>query len=251
MLNLFRKRNPADSGSLRLYTVDFASFGEFDREALRQLIRKVACPGCLMLEVGSWLGTGSTRVFIEELQVVGGSLYCVDTWKGNPNVARHQDIVRDYDVLASFRQNVRKLDAEAFVHPVVASSLEAARVMQDHTFDLVFLDGDHSYAATCEDISAWMPKVRHDGILCGHDCEARVTVGNVQRYTQARDQDYVSGEGTPFLINHPGVILAVDSFFKSSVHLWAEESLELEGGQKGPATIWDLCVGPDSSPGLR
>ena len=42
-------------------------------------------------------------------------------------------------------------------------SLEAAAVLADGAFDLVFLDGDHSYEATRADIEAWLPKVRPVG----------------------------------------------------------------------------------------
>lgn len=37
------------------------------------------------------------------------------------------------------------------------------------TFDLVFIDGDHSYDAVKNDISNWLPHVRVGGIICGHD----------------------------------------------------------------------------------
>jgi len=48
-------------------------------------------------------------------------------------------------------------------------SLEAAPLFKDGYFDLVFIDGDHSYDAVIADIKAWIPKVRNGGILCGHD----------------------------------------------------------------------------------
>ena len=51
------------------------------------------------------------------------------------------------------------------------SSLETAPLFMDGYFDLVFIDGDHSYDAVTEDIKAWLPKVRNGGILCGHDYE--------------------------------------------------------------------------------
>ena len=35
--------------------------------------------------------------------------------------------------------------------------------------DVVFLDGDHSYEAVCDDIKLWVPHIKSGGILCGHD----------------------------------------------------------------------------------
>jgi hypothetical protein len=47
-----------------------------------------------MAEIGSWLGDGSTQTFLEELRnYPEASLLCVDTWRDNPNVRIHQEIV--------------------------------------------------------------------------------------------------------------------------------------------------------------
>lgn len=48
-------------------------------------------------------------------------------------------------------------------------SVVAAGLVSDETFDLVFIDADHSYRAVRDDIAAWLPKVTHGGILAGHD----------------------------------------------------------------------------------
>jgi len=49
------------------------------------------------------------------------------------------------------------------------TSREAAALMPDRIVDLVFLDGDHSYAAVKNDIQLWLPKLSDGGILAGHD----------------------------------------------------------------------------------
>lgn len=48
------------------------------------------------------------------------------------------------------------------------SSLAAKRV-KDHSCDLVFIDGDHSFEGVCADLKAWEPKIRPGGFLSGHD----------------------------------------------------------------------------------
>lgn len=48
-------------------------------------------------------------------------------------------------------------------------SLEAAKVMEDESLDLVYIDGDHHEEAVKKDILAWWPKVKKGGILCGDD----------------------------------------------------------------------------------
>jgi hypothetical protein len=48
-------------------------------------------------------------------------------------------------------------------------SVEAARTIEDESLDFVFIDANHTYDSVREDIEAWYPKVRKDGLFCGHD----------------------------------------------------------------------------------
>lgn len=48
-------------------------------------------------------------------------------------------------------------------------SCEAASLIKDATFDLVYIDGDHRPHAVYDDICNWVPKVRKGGIICGDD----------------------------------------------------------------------------------
>ena len=35
----------------------------------------------------------------------------------------------------------------------------------------MYVDGDHSYVGAMQDMRFWWPKVRHGGVLAGHDYE--------------------------------------------------------------------------------
>lgn len=48
-------------------------------------------------------------------------------------------------------------------------SLEAVKDIADKSVNFVFLDADHSEAGLMADISAWFPKVKSGGYICGHD----------------------------------------------------------------------------------
>lgn len=225
-----------------LYTAEYVAFSPFDRVALSMLIRQRAKPGCRMAEVGSWLGNGSTQVFLEELRGHNdSSVLCVDTWRGNPNVQRHQDIVERFDVFGTFRANVERAQSPVKLQALVSSSRDAAALIADGSFDLLFIDADHSYDAVREDVAAWRSKVSPGGILCGHDCEARVTPALEPRLRAHRDADTMAGDGTPFPTVHPGSILAVHEAFEGRASLFAEVPLQIPTGQ-GVSTIWFIQI---------
>ncbi len=50
-------------------------------------------------------------------------------------------------------------------------STAAALASPAHRYDFVFIDADHSYEGCKADIEAWVPKLKPDGLLCGHDYE--------------------------------------------------------------------------------
>ena len=223
-----------------LYTARYPSFSPYDSAALRQLVSGLP-PGFAVLEIGSWLGQGSTAVLLDGARRTRGTVYCVDTWKGNPNVERHQDIVRDYDVLGTFLQNVAASGGKDIVRTLVMSSEDAARIMRDATFDMVFIDADHSYAATRRDIADWLPKVKPGGYLAGHDCEGRVGEFGMERLKAGLDRDTIPGNDR-FREIHAGVVVACHEAFGDRHELWAETPIRADNGTTGRSTIWFLRV---------
>lgn len=176
---------PVKQISKPIYTGEYLSFSKYDRAALRQLVQRIDRPVKQILEVGSWLGTGSTTTIIETLRGEDDVLlFCVDIWRGSLNVQKHQQMVAQYAVFNTFMHNVRRAGGEAMVKPLVMSSLDAAAIIADASFDLIFIDAEHSYGETGKDIDAWLPKVRQGGILCGHDCEMRAEAVGLERLRQ-------------------------------------------------------------------
>lgn len=56
------------------------------------------------------------------------------------------------------------------------TSEQAVGLFPVHYFDMIFIDGDHTYEAVKKDYHLWKPKVRPGGILCGHDYHSYVGV---------------------------------------------------------------------------
>ena len=74
------------------------------------------------------------------------------------------------------------------------TSLEAAPLIDDESLDFVFIDALHSYEAVRDDLNAWVPKVRNDGIIAGHDYRWDGVQKAVHEFT---DQRGISGFFTP------------------------------------------------------
>ena len=51
----------------------------------------------------------------------------------------------------------------------IMDSQEASIGIEDNYLDFVYIDANHSYRGCYLDIKAWYPKVKPDGVLCGHD----------------------------------------------------------------------------------
>jgi Methyltransferase domain len=224
-----------------IYDGQMITFGDFDREGLRLLLDEIGRDPPTIVEVGSWLGTGSTQVMIEFVRRRGGRLHCIDTWEGSPGVDNHSKITSNYDVYETFRHNVRAAGGESVVTAHRLTSIAAAENWPGATVDMVFIDADHRFASAQEDIAAWLKKLRPGGVMAGHDCECRVTAVNRSRLDQGKNLDHITGE-PPFLVWHAGVILAVDAAFSGRARLWAECPLALPDGRRGSASIWDVTV---------
>ena len=141
-----------------IFRGEFIAFSEFDRSSLCKLIRRLDKKLLRIGEIGSWTGDGSTKTVVDELRESVGVLYCVDHWQGNPDVQKHRDLVSEFDMFATFRSHVSTSEANEFVRPLVMSSRDGAELVKDCFFDLVFIDGDHSYDETVCDIELWLPR---------------------------------------------------------------------------------------------
>jgi len=67
-------------------------------------------------------------------------------------------------------------------------STDAVRLFPDKYFDFIYIDANHSYEYVSEDIRIWMPKLKPNSLLAGHDYSRK----------------------------HPGVVRAVHEFFGKS-----------------------------------
>jgi len=67
------------------------------------------------------------------------------------------------------RQRFYTRAAQHQVSVLCMNTVAASMLFAEGSVDLVFVDADHSYEGVRDDIEAWLPKVRKQGWIGGHD----------------------------------------------------------------------------------
>jgi len=93
-------------------------------------------------------------------------LYCVDPWKAYEG---KNTTFTDQGLADACYQETVKCLAPYNATLVRKFSLDAVNDFALDSLDFVFLDGNHEFRQVVDDISEWEARVRHGGIISGHD----------------------------------------------------------------------------------
>lgn len=199
-------------------------------------MRRLVFAGCSLksgdariLEVGSWAGW-SAIVWAKALQDCkqkAGAVVCVDPWTSYLDLNANRAPV--YGAMAAatkrdaimrlFYHNVRTAGYAATVHPLRGASDCCLPMLRDAWFHLVFIDGDHSYAAVKRDLENASRLVCDGGLLCGDDLELQFQDLDEARLRENLHHDYPLDSRSKERF-HPGVTLAVWEFFGQRISGW-------------------------------
>lgn len=149
--------------TVNLTTYMRADHGPWAVDGLRDLLRSLPA-GLDAAEIGVYAGEGS-RLFMASGKVA--RLCAVDPWR--PFIQKTDDWESPWpweDVRAEY---LRWAAGQPDVVVYEMTSLDAASCFPPRSFDLVYIDASHDYAAVAADIRAWRPLVRPTGWLGGHD----------------------------------------------------------------------------------
>jgi hypothetical protein len=115
-----------------------------------------------VVEIGSWKGR-STSVLLGGCP---GLVLAVDNWTGHDPSSNGslEDTVAREDVYGQFMQNVGE---RGNLRVDIMSSVESAASRTGFHYDMVFIDGEHTYEGCKADIEAWLPKARK--LIAFHD----------------------------------------------------------------------------------
>lgn len=142
---------------------------DFELRWLLMAARKLR-PGCTWVEVGTWMGRSWACVALS--LPAGATIVAVDTFDGGMNepTLKSQAEERGGSVLWDFMKtydDVRNLRPDLQTRILAMSSETASEQVPGGSCDAIFIDADHEDVA--RDIRLWSPKLKPNGILCGHD----------------------------------------------------------------------------------
>ncbi len=125
---------------------------------LKDLIDENITDQTIICEIGSFAGVSS-----ELFSIYCKKIYCIDKWDAYYDVNSMEIMMEaenKFDKLINKYDNIIKLKM---------SSLEAVKLFPDEFFDIIYIDASHLYNDVKTDIINWLPKIKKNGIISGHD----------------------------------------------------------------------------------
>jgi predicted O-methyltransferase YrrM len=186
------------------------------RASINRVARQFLTKPCDALEIGTWMGKGSTQVWLQTLPA-GSSLMLIDAWR--PYIAEGEamaatagmDSLHHVAINTALRE-VYKSAANLAVSLVRATSKAFLPLLKDRSFDLIYIDGSHYYLDAKSDMQEAKRLLRPGGLICGDDLDTAPRDDLIALARQNLDGDLVVlPDGTAF---HPGVMLAVSEEFE-------------------------------------
>ena len=173
----FRQRLCLAKGGVYYFHIQTDATAE-ELVLLNKFARNISNRG-ILVEIGSYLGASSLVLSRANKK---NTLYCIDTWN---NDAMSEG---KWDTMNSFMHNTRHCKN---IVPLRMWSTEAINKIPEY-FDMIFVDGDHSYDGVKKDIDLYFPRLKSGGIITMHDSG---WAEGVQRVIKEDIRPNVSEEG--------------------------------------------------------
>ena len=87
-------------------------------------------------------------------------IYLIDTWSSKRYGQNKFELVRE-----KFSEEIKSKKIEI----LRSNSIDAAKLFQNNYFDWIYVDTDHSYSTTIQELNAYESKIKSNGFICGHD----------------------------------------------------------------------------------
>jgi len=105
------------------------------------------------VEIGVYKGIFSNYLLKEsELD----KLYSIDPW-------RNIDGSSNLWLAKKCRNKLKQYGNRSII--IETTSMDAVKAFEDESIDFIYIDGDHSYKATMDDMVSWLPKIKIGGCV--------------------------------------------------------------------------------------
>lgn len=138
---------------------------------LYDLISKYVTDQSNIVELGSFAGV-SSELFALHCK----TLHCIDPWLPywEINDSEKMNIAElKFDFMMKSYNNIIKYKLK---------STEANIKFEDNSLDLVYIDSDHSSENVQKEILSWLPKIKKNGHISGHDINLPTVFNVVTKY---------------------------------------------------------------------
>ncbi|HRZ15754.1 MAG TPA: class I SAM-dependent methyltransferase [Candidatus Omnitrophota bacterium] len=135
------------------------------------------------VEIGTHLGYNAIATVLVNRPKI---LHCIDPWSNyvDPDSL---DVIGE----AQYLRAMHLINVVPFVRDHIQIwrmvSEHAVKSFADESVDFVYIDGDHSYHSTLQDIDIWFPKVKKGGIIGGHDFAIPTVQAAVTAYSHVKN----------------------------------------------------------------
>lgn len=179
-----------------------------------------------ILEIGSWAG-GSAITWAEALKKYskqGGMILCIDQWVNyldslDSKLWTHKTMkkaLKSNKIYSLFLHNIAASKHNDIVFTFKGSSAQNLPMLKNNQFDIIFIDGDHSYEGVYSDIEKSAPLLKNEGLICGDDLELQYPSIDKENIEKVKNSD-ISIDPLTNKRFHSGVTLAVWEYFKGEV----------------------------------
>lgn len=130
--------------------------------------------GGTFVELGCYKGKSTSFIGVEiHKQKRDINFFAVDSFEGATN-STDENEVKAYigisEIEEAYTNNVEPIGNK--ISTIISLSHEASQYFEDGSVNCLFIDAGHSYEAVKKDIDCWLPKMKPNGIIVGHDYTA-------------------------------------------------------------------------------
>lgn len=148
--------------------------GWFNMETQYKELLDATPEGGTFVELGCYKGKSTSFIGVEiHKQKRDINFFAIDSFEGATN-SNDLNEVKAYEGISEIEEtytyNITPIGNK--VKTIVSLSYDASKYFDDKSVDVIFIDAGHSYEAVKKDIESWLPKMKSNGIMAGHDYTA-------------------------------------------------------------------------------